>query len=191
MFLASLNAFFSSSEGCCVAFIKSSFVPQKELQFRKSILLIFALHRLLLNIVTLRSDQIYADGSTHSFLMVFIFRTTKAVNNEVVSSWSANSRMVDGLAKLRVVTEKGCIHHCCLEYITEGLEHRRVRCAWMSRCKHLFFHPSASETFSCSLSFPLWLYCFFLFSPSICEPFLFFSSHLSFTRSFQSLLCSR
>lgn len=84
MFLASLNAFFSSSEGCCVAFIKSSFVPQKELQFRKSILLIFALHRLLLNIATLRSDQIYADGSTHSFLMVFIFRTTKAVNNEVV-----------------------------------------------------------------------------------------------------------
>lgn len=83
--------------------------------------------------------------------------------------------MVDGLTKLRVVTEKGCIHHCCLEYITEGLEHRRVRCAWMSRCKHLFFHPSASETFSCSLSFPLLLYCFFLFSPSICEPFLFFS----------------
>lgn len=54
--------------------------------------------------------------------MAFIFRTTKAVNNGVFFSCPADSGMLDGLAKLRVVTEKVCIHHCCLEYITEGLE---------------------------------------------------------------------
>lgn len=53
-------------------YIKSSFTPQKKLQF-KNVFLSFLYTGLSLSFFfksfTLSSDQIYADGSTHSFLI--------------------------------------------------------------------------------------------------------------------------
>ena len=61
-------------------------------------------------------------GDLKGFLMLFTFRTTKGVNNEVAVPGLPKAELLIDVQNSRVATDKGCIHHCCLEYITEGLE---------------------------------------------------------------------
>lgn len=127
----------------------------------------------------------YAYGTAHSFLMVFIFRTTKALNNEVVFpglstvEWSMDSQSQGWLLRFIISAFSTSLR---------ARKHRHVRAAWMNRCKHLFclFRPprhslAILHSFSSSVAFRF-------FSPSVCK-FVSFSTYRSLPLRFQSLFC--
>lgn len=82
--------------------------------------------------------HICTEGCTNLYLMPLIFRTTTRVNNEKVLPGSADSRIADRLAEIRLVSEKwAAFITVALSTSPRAHKHRHVHSAWMSRCKHL------------------------------------------------------
>lgn len=70
--------------------------------------------------------------------MPLILRTSTRVNNETALPGSADSRIADRLAEIRLVCEKrAAFITAALSTSPRAHKHRHVRSAWMSRCKHL------------------------------------------------------